>query len=316
MTTIRAFCLDDLAALSEIRRAAHPFDQDRMLALAPDAIRHELARPGIDPAYDVFVAESSDRRVVGFAYVQMERGQDDILGFCLAVHPDAREGDAGPRLLQAAWERALARRAKRRAQRAWFQAEVSAAATWLNELFVRGGLDIARYELRMQCSLRETSIPPLAMPGAVALRPYIRDNGHAVNAVLNEAFRDNWGSIELSPDEFAYLFDSNKVQPQVSVVAWAGDEVVGACLNDFSPTRFEQAGTREGWVSSLGVRPAWRGRGIATRILTWTLHQALARGLEAVALDVDAENPLGARRLYERVGFREAERFHVYRKPI
>jgi ribosomal protein S18 acetylase RimI-like enzyme len=35
-----------------------------------------------------------------------------------------------------------------------------------------------------------------------------------------------------------------------------------------------------------------------------------------VALDVDAENPTGAKRLYERVGFREVERFHVYRKPI
>ena len=69
-------------------------------------------------------------------------------------------------------------------------------------------------------------------------------------------------------------------------------------------------------MSSLGVRRGWRKHGLATAVLVWTLREAAARGLEAVALDVDAENPTGAKRLYERVGFREMERFLVYRKQI
>jgi len=69
-------------------------------------------------------------------------------------------------------------------------------------------------------------------------------------------------------------------------------------------------------VSSLGVRRPWRKRGLATAILVWSLQEAASHGLKAVALDVDADNPTGAKRLYERVGFREVERFLVYRKQI
>lgn len=317
MTDIRNWQPGDLPALAEIRQAAHPFDLDNLLALTPDAIRHEIERPGLDPARDVFVAGSGDGRAVGFVYVRREHGKDDILGFCLTVHPDARSGDAGPRLLRAAWERALARRVECNTPGAWFQTQVNAAAMWMNALLDQGGLCIARYELRMRCALSEIDLPPLAAPDGITLRTYRHpQDDAAVNATLNEAFGDSWSGIELAADEFAHFFDSGQVQPEVSVVAWAGDEVAGACLNDFSPARLERAGLREGWVSSLGVRRARRKRGLAAAILTWSLHQALARRLKAVALDVDAENPTGAKRLYERVGFREVERFHVYRKPI
>jgi ribosomal protein S18 acetylase RimI-like enzyme len=169
----------------------------------------------------------------------------------------------------------------------------------------------------MRCTLSEIDLPPLALPEGITLRTYRHpQDDAAVNAALNEAFGDSWSGIELAADEFAHFFDSGQVQPEVSVVAWAGDEVAGACLNDFGPARLERAGLREGWVSSLGVRRAWRKRGLAAAILAESLQQALARRLQAVALDVDAENPTGAKRLYERVGFREVERFHVYRKPI
>jgi len=317
VTDIRNWQPGDLPALAEIRQAAHPFDLDNLLALTPDAIRHEIERPGLDPARDVFVAGSGDGRVVGFVHVQMEHGKDDILGFCLTVHPDARGGDVGPRLLRAAWECALARRNECKGRAAWFQTEVNANATWLNALFERCGLSIARYELRMRCALAGSNIPPLIAPDGVTLRALRHpQDDHAVNAALGEAFRDSWGAVELSDDDFAHIIESGYAQPEACVVAWVGDEVIGACLNDFSLARFERVGAREGWLSSLGVRRAWRKRGLATAILTESLQQALARGLQAVALDVDAENPNGAKRLYERVGFCEVERFHVYRKRI
>jgi len=317
MTTIRTFRPDDLPALAEIRQAAWPFDQDNLLVRTLDAVRREMERPGLDAARNVFVAESDEGRVSGFVDVQVEHGQDDIWGFCLTVHPDVRDGDAGPRLLQAAWERALARRDECKGRAAWFQTEVNANATWLNALFEQCGLSIARYELRMRCALAESNIPPLVASDGITLRVLVHpQDDHAVNAALGDAFHDSWGAVELSDNDFAHIFESGYAQPEASVVAWAGDEVVGACLNDFSPARFERVGAREGWLSSLGVRRAWRKRGLATAILTESLQQALSRGLQAVALDVDAENPNGAKRLYERVGFREVERFHVYRKRI
>ena len=67
MTDIRNWQPGDLPALAEIRQAAHPFDLDNLLALTPDAIRHEIERPGLDPARDVFVAGSGDGRVGGLS---------------------------------------------------------------------------------------------------------------------------------------------------------------------------------------------------------------------------------------------------------
>jgi ribosomal protein S18 acetylase RimI-like enzyme len=100
------------------------------------------------------------------------------------------------------------------------------------------------------------------------------------------------------------------------VIAWAGEEIAGACYNDFSPLRTLRAGSPQGYVESLSVRRPWRKRGIATAMLVWTLHEALTRGLKAVSLGVDAENPNGAKQLYERVGFREIDRFPIYGKRV
>jgi len=53
---------------------------------------------------------------------------------------------------------------------------------------------------------------------------------------------------------------------------------------------------------SIAVAPAWRRRGIGTRLLATTIEQAREAGFPAVSLSVMTENP--ARALYERAGFR------------
>ena len=55
---------------------------------------------------------------------------------------------------------------------------------------------------------------------------------------------------------------------------------------------------------AIGVRPAWRGRGVGTSLLAALLAAADDHGLARVSLSVEPDNP--ARRLYERFGF---ERF-------
>jgi ribosomal protein S18 acetylase RimI-like enzyme len=57
-----------------------------------------------------------------------------------------------------------------------------------------------------------------------------------------------------------------------------------------------------GHVDDLYVRPAYRGRGVAESILRELARALHERGVEHVALDVDAGNE-PARRLYENFGF-------------
>jgi len=64
---------------------------------------------------------------------------------------------------------------------------------------------------------------------------------------------------------------------------------------------------RFGLLDELFIEEAWRGRGIGSAALTFVDEQCRARGWKTVRLEVDDENA-GARRLYERAGYRTEHR--------
>ena len=59
---------------------------------------------------------------------------------------------------------------------------------------------------------------------------------------------------------------------------------------------------RECYLAELYVRPAHRGRGIGRALMEAVLAEARARGADRIEIGVD-EPDLGARRLYESLGF-------------
>ncbi len=69
-----------------------------------------------------------------------------------------------------------------------------------------------------------------------------------------------------------------------------------------------------GWASIHGMRTVAqrRGQGLAARVLAGLADAALARGLERVFLQVEAENT-AALSLYRRAGFVTAWRYHYWR---
>lgn len=74
-------------------------------------------------------------------------------------------------------------------------------------------------------------------------------------------------------------------------------------------------GGMDGFVDELFIRPAVRGRGIATEVLT-QLPKALAEaGLKALHLEVDHDNET-ARRLYARCGFRLRGRYALMTRTL
>ena len=81
-------------------------------------------------------------------------------------------------------------------------------------------------------------------------------------------------------------------------VAVEGDTVVGWC--DILPEKL--AGFAHCGELGMGVRKAWRGRGIGRRLLQATLDKAREKNLERVELEVYASNQ-AAVELYKRTGF-------------
>lgn len=63
------------------------------------------------------------------------------------------------------------------------------------------------------------------------------------------------------------------------------------------------AGYPSGYTELLGVRRAWRGRGVAVALLTAAMRAYAADGMHYAELGVDTENPSGAHGLYASLGY-------------
>ena len=104
------------------------------------------------------------------------------------------------------------------------------------------------------------------------------------------------------------MFVTPRFDLSLPVVAWADDEVAGFTL--YYPKRMGDWG----WISVLGVAPAWRRQGLGLALLQESFRRIRATGETVAALGVDSENPTGATRLYERAGMRVLWQADVWRE--
>ena len=69
-------------------------------------------------------------------------------------------------------------------------------------------------------------------------------------------------------------------------------------------------------INNVAVRPAYRGRGLGTALMQHVLAESSRLGAHRATLEVRSSNE-GARRLYERLGFRvAATRLNYYSHPV
>ena len=106
---------------------------------------------------------------------------------------------------------------------------------------------------------------------------------------------------EVSPSNFNEFYVKQRaIDPLLWLLAWDGDELAGFVLASSGRGSEPELG----WVGTLGVRPAWRRRGLGEALLRSAFAELFTRGHRRVGLGVDTENVSGALRLYERVGVR------------
>ncbi|MET0566720.1 MAG: GNAT family N-acetyltransferase [Acidimicrobiia bacterium] len=175
---------------------------------------------------------------------------------------------------------------------------------WIEDsfrLYRRFGLEPVRLIKEMIRPL-ETPVAARSVDG-VEILPWDRSLDEGTREALNEAFGDHWGSTRIDPDSFQHLLERNAVRLDLSFQAVADSEVVGYSLNAFFPDDEQVTGRREGWVRSLGVKQAWRGRGVASALLENSFNAFIDAGLTHSILGVDTENPTGAFGLYEGLDY-------------
>jgi ribosomal protein S18 acetylase RimI-like enzyme len=160
-------------------------------------------------------------------------------------------------------------------------------------------------------------IPDEYAPEGITLRTFNPKLGASARQALNESFADHWSFEPVSEEDWQMFFmGRSDFRPDLSFIAMDGDKVAGICLNVVNRETNERQGTHVGWVQDLGVRRAWRKRGVASALLCASMRAFQAGGLDTAMLGVDAENLTGALKLYERLGFAQVKRFISFEKPV
>jgi mycothiol synthase len=176
--------------------------------------------------------------------------------------------------------------------------------------FERRGFREARHMWRMVIDL--AARPVAAVPDGIEIRPYRPGEERAVHAAVEEAWSvGGWMHAPRPYEDFERrTFGRAAHDPSLYLVAMDGAELAGAALCDW------KRNGEWGWVETLGVRPVWRRRGIGEALLRHAFHAFFERGERTVALQVDAESPTGATRLYERAGMRVLYEVVVWEKIL
>jgi ribosomal protein S18 acetylase RimI-like enzyme len=106
-----------------------------------------------------------------------------------------------------------------------------------------------------------------------------------------------------APEQNALWVSVNRTRGNPLHVALDNDRVVGWC----EVRRESLPGREHGGTLGIGVRAAYRGRGLGRRLMEAALDDAWKRGFERIELWVRAPN-VAAIALYERFGFVEEGR--------
>lgn len=318
---------DDLSDTFELRPAAWS-DVQALTAMLDAASQHWLGRPtseaqvsdrlntpDTDLSRDTRCVVDAAGTILGFGHLWPTH--PDVIRCFARTHPDHRGLGVGTALQE--WVRA--RSVELAVSRVGEVPRTLSTTSWPRDtdgegVLAASGYEAARYYLVMAMQLSPDLPSPVPTPDGVVLRTFRDDDAEGLYAAYLESFAEHWGFEHPTPSEWwgerresaASGFD-----PGLWHVATSGSELVGFSV---TRTQADSEGQSHGYVGDLGVRPAWRGRGLGEALLTRSLQTFRDRGLPYVTLDVDAENTSRALRLYTKVGMETRPSFTIWEQPL
>jgi mycothiol synthase len=307
---LRAASVDDAPAIAEIINEVTLAEIGMPWTTAED-VRDELTSPGRDPALtDVVLIE--DGNPMGYLQFVTDAGTASAVLAFPFVRPPLWGRGLHAFLLRLAEERLRAR--------AQLEPEILRASCFADneparQLFSALGFGLVRTFWVMRIVLDAPPPAPRVLDG-VDIRTFEPGRDEApVHAALAEAFADHWGIPFSSLEEWLHLQiegEGSAFDPSLWFVAREGDAVVGAACCRASSPRSEDTAI----VMELAVRRPWRRRGVALALLHYAFGEFHRRGIPRAELNVDAESPTGATRLYEAAGMHVAFSWETWEKQL
>jgi ribosomal protein S18 acetylase RimI-like enzyme len=134
------------------------------------------------------------------------------------------------------------------------------------------------------------------------------DDLRTFHEVHQDAFSQHFGFMPRQFNEWSELVLRHKVE--INLQAWLiSVNGVPAGFVDFNDELLHE---NSGFVSGLGVRQVFQGKGLGESLLRHAIQINSALGRSKLCLSVDAGNESGALRLYEKVGMKPISEWHQY----
>jgi ribosomal protein S18 acetylase RimI-like enzyme len=317
---MRPACLEDIPAVTEMMnessRQLYGVDQFEAEEFVTD-----LQAPGFNMETDTLLVTNGDGRPVGYYEVWDLLTPSVRVNLFGATHPEYEGLGIGSALL--AWAEQRAYRAVLRAPqeaRVVIQGVCAHHNQRARQLFLDHGFQEIRHFYRMVIDLDQAPAP-LEWPAGIHVVNYaeqIVDLADIVHAV-RDSFKDHFNYVESSFEEELsrwqhHVLENPEFDPSLWFVALDEDQVAGISLC------WPKADANQdmGWVSTLGVRRAWRKRGLGLALLLHSFSAFSQRGKRQVGLGVDASSLTGATRLYEKAGMRPDPKYQLdmYEKEL
>ena len=294
-TELRPPRRDDLAKVAAFLQSTA--EEDGIGGANAEELEQWFTIPGFDAESDARIA-LADGRIVGYADVTAEEGDRghvwlDARGDASALidwgEQRARELVAAPTVRVQVWSEDVARRG----------------------LFESRGYDPIRHNFEMQIDFEGMPDPP-AWPEGTSVRTFEpgRDD-RALYDLHTDAFADAWEFEQASYERWRHWHvDRPDFDASLCLLSQEGGVLTG-----FALCRTSYA-DHDGWVNLLGVRRAWRRRGLGMALLRHSFVELWNREAREVGLGVDAASLTGATRLYERAGMRIIKQFTTFERSL
>ena len=315
--SVRGGTLEDIPACVEMFNAWAEKELGHH-ELSGDEVRNEWVSGDFIPEEDTRIVFAPDGTLVG--YVEACTREPNTVHPCIwgRVHPDYYDRGLGTELTKWAEQRSLSVLEHLDPElRVTHEIGNFHQVKSARELFENLGYSHLRSFYTMHIEM-DAEPPAPRWADGIALRPFVPERDmEAVYRADVEAFSDHFGYIvqpfDVGFPRFVHHFtETENYDPSIWYVAWDGDEVAGISLG--RPHAYEDP--EMGWVSTLGVRRAWRKRGLGLALLQHSFGEFYKRGMRKVGLGVDAGSLTGALRLYEKAGMHVARQFDKYEKEI
>ena len=177
------------------------------------------------------------------------------------------------------------------------------------ELLESLGFHEVRRFFRMQIDFDTPPAAPQPVDG-IEIATFRMEDARRFHDAMNEAFADDWGFVPMPFEEWKrYRLETGDPDTSLWFLAWGNGDVAGVVRCE--PNKFGG-----GFVGALGVRQQWRGRGIGMALLQHAFAEFHRRAASRVSLGVDAANPSGATRLYERAGMHVVSEDVLFEKAL